>query len=71
MVKIIGFNDFSSDYNFVEKIIEIAIALKKIIIDTREGHKMGGNWLRRAVAGRTRAEQLKLLLPPNLEFIVL
>ena len=67
----IGFNDFSVDCEFLMQIIENAIALEKIIIDTSEGHKMGGNWLKRAVAGRTRAEQLKSLVPPNLEFIVL
>lgn len=53
------------------QIIENAIALEKIIIDTSQGHRRRGPWLKRQLAARTRAEQLKSHVPPSLEFIVL
>lgn len=71
LVKIVGFNDCSSACELVMQIIENAIALEKIIIDTSQGHRRRGPWLKRQLAARTRAEQLKSHVPPSLEFIVL
>ena len=62
VVKIIGFSGFSPNCDFLMQIIKNAIALEKIIIDTRIGHKMGGNRSKIDVARRTRAEQLKSLV---------